>query len=156
MPKRNFVNVRIPVEQPDCCAECPLIGKIPQGYPGRPRGSYETLICLGTMDALSQRQSKIRASEGDGKHPLHRYCDRLWNAWLGLPRQELPVSVQNYNLFRVPYQASLQPMIKFHTRGRRPKGYEAVDDFLEDDNDGNEENEGRSDETEENGESGNP
>lgn len=95
-----------------------MIGKIPQDFAGRPKGSYETLICLGTMDAMSLRQSKIRASSRDSKHPLHRYCDRLWSAWVNLPRQELPISIQNFNMFRVPYQAAMQPMIRFHTVGR--------------------------------------
>jgi hypothetical protein len=133
MPKRNFVKVRIPLEQPDCCADCPLLGKIPKSYDKRPRGSYETLVCLGTMQALSQRQSKIRASHRDAKHPLHRYCDHYWPSWVELPDQLFPVSNQNYNLFRVPYQASMQPTIVFHTRGRKPAWMTAKEENDKDD-----------------------
>jgi len=135
MPKRNFVNIRLPLEQPDCCQECPLLGKIPQDFAGRPKGSYETLICLGTMDAMSLRQSKVRASNRDVKHPLHRYCDRMWPAWVNLARQELPISIQNYNMFRIPFVAAMQPMIKFHTAGRPSRSENAVLESKKEDND---------------------
>ena len=110
---------KLPVLKPDCCAECPLIGKIPQDR--REYGSYETLICLGTMDAMTQRQSNIRASKRDSKHPLHRYCDTRWDAWQQLSGREFPIAIEIYNVFRMPYEMLLQPMIRFHKRGR-PRG----------------------------------
>lgn len=120
MPKRNFVKIKLPIAQPDCCALCPLIGKIPPER--REYGSYETLICLGTMDAMTQRQSNIRASKRDSRHPLHRYCDTRWNAWQQLSAREFPVSIDIYNTFRMPYELGMQPVIRFHRRGRPKKG----------------------------------
>ena len=119
MPKRNFVMTKLPVMKPDCCAECPLIGKIPQER--REYGSYETLICLGTMDAMTQRQSNIRASKRDSKHPLHRYCDTRWEAWQELSGREFPIAMEVYNTFRMPFELQMQPMIRFHKRGRPRK-----------------------------------
>lgn len=124
MPKRNFVKIKLPIAQPDCCALCPLIGKIPPER--REYGSYETLICLGTMDAMTQRQSNIRASKRDSRHPLHRYCDTRWNAWQQLSAREFPVSIDIYNTFRMPYEMGLQPVIRFHRRGRPKKGQESA------------------------------
>ena len=120
MPKRNFINQKLPLQQPDCCAECPLLGIIPQE--ARKYGSYETLVCLGTMDAMTQRQSKIRASRRDSKHPLHRYCDTRWQAWTLLEGHEFPISIDSYNRYRLPYEMSFQPLIRFHKRGRPKKG----------------------------------
>jgi hypothetical protein len=120
MPKRNFINQKLPLQQPDCCAECPLLGIIPQE--ARKYGSYETLVCLGTMDAMTQRQSKIRASRRDSKHPLHRYCDTRWQAWTLLEGHEFPISIESYNRYRLPYEMSFQPLIRFHKRGRPRKG----------------------------------
>lgn len=120
MPKRNFINQKLPLQQPDCCAECPLLGIIPQE--ARKYGSYETLVCLGTMDAMTQRQSKIRASRRDSKHPLHRYCDTRWQAWTLLEGHEFPISIESYNRYRLPYEMSFQPLIRFHKRGRPKKG----------------------------------
>ena len=119
MPKRNFINQKLPLQQPDCCAECPLLGIIPQE--ARKYGSYETLVCLGTMDAMTQRQSKIRASRRDSKHPLHRYCDTRWQAWTLLEGHEFPISIESYNRYRLPYEMSFQPLIRFHKRGRPKK-----------------------------------
>ena len=120
MPKKNFVMTKLPFVKPDCCAECPLIGKIPQER--REYGSYETLICLGTMDAMTQRQSNIRASKRDSKHPLHRYCDTRWEAWQELSGREFPIAMEVYNTFRMPFELQMQPMIRFHKRGRPKKG----------------------------------
>ena len=119
MPKRNFIIQKLPLQQPDCCAECPLLGIIPQE--ARKYGSYETLVCLGTMDAMTQRQSKIRASRRDSKHPLHRYCDTRWQAWTLLEGHEFPISIESYNRYRLPYEMSFQPLIRFHKRGRPKK-----------------------------------
>ena len=119
MPKRNFINQKLPLPKPDCCAECPLLGSIPQE--ARKYGSYETLVCLGTMDAMTQRQSKIRASRRDSKHPLHRYCDTRWQAWTLLEGHEFPISIESYNRYRLPYEMSFQPLIRFHKRGRPKK-----------------------------------
>ncbi len=122
---------KLPFVKPDCCAECPLIGKIPQEL--REYGSYETLICLGTMDAMTQRQSNIRASKRDSKHPLHRYCDTRWEAWQQLRGREFPIAMDVYNTFRMPFEMQMQPAIRFHKRGRPKKPRRAPGPDLGDD-----------------------
>lgn len=113
MPKRNIVQIQLPAQQPDCCAECPLLGLVPK-YVSRPKNSKETHVCLGTMEALTQRGSKVRASQRDTNHPLRRPCDCRWNAWMSLPQRKLGVNIQSYNDCRIPYECTLQLTIKFH------------------------------------------
>lgn len=113
MPKRNIIQIELPPEQPDCCAECPLLGLIPK-YVARKKNSKETHVCLGTMEALTQRGSKVRASNRDPNHPLHRPCDLKWHAWMTLPHRRLGVNIQFYNDCRIPYECTLQLKIKFH------------------------------------------
>lgn len=113
MPKLLFTQVKLPANQPDCCVECPLLGLIPDYY-DRPKNSKETMVCLGTNEALSGRGSKVRASNRDKFHPLRRPCDRQWKAWQRLPNRCLPVAIQAYNECRIPYQRKQQFKIKFH------------------------------------------
>ena len=113
MPKRNIVLIQLPPEQPDCCAECPLLGLVPK-YVARPKNSKETHVCCGTMDALTQRGSKVRASKRDSKHPLGRPCDNRWHSWMQLPQRKLGITTQTYNDCRIPYENTLQLQIKFH------------------------------------------
>ena len=113
MPKRNIVQIQLPAEQPDCCAECPLIGLVPK-YVARPKNSKETHVCIGTMEAITQRGSKVRASERDASHPLRRPCDNRWQAWMSLPHRQLVVYIQTYNDCLIPYECTLQLQIKFH------------------------------------------
>ena len=113
MPKRNIVMVQLPAEQPDCCAECPLLGLVPK-YVARPKHSKETHVCMGTMEALTQRGSKVRASSRDSHHPLRRPCDSRWHSWMQLQGRKLCVSTQTFNDCRVPYVFTLQLQIRFH------------------------------------------
>lgn len=113
MPKRNIVQIQLPPEQPDCCAECPLLGLVPK-YVSRPKNSKETLVCCGTMEAITQRGSKVRASNRDTNHPLHRPCDNRWHSWMQLAGRKLGISTQTYNDCRIPYECTLQLQIKFH------------------------------------------
>lgn len=113
MPKKNFVQIKLPLNQPDSCAECPLIGIVPE-YSERPKGSYETRVCLGTMEAMTIRFSKVKASNRDSHHPLRRYCDKLWKAWICLPRQSISIPIEQYNECRRPYEEQFQLKIKFH------------------------------------------
>ena len=113
MPKRNFVQIQLPPEQPDCCAECPLLGLVP-GYVQRPKNSKETHVCCATREALTQRGSKVRASQRDVNHPLHRPCDNYWHAWMLLPGRKYGITTQIYNDCRRPYENTLQLQIKFH------------------------------------------
>ena len=113
MPKRNITMVQLPPEQPDCCAECPLLGLIPKTIV-RPLNSKETLVCIGTMEALTKRGSRVRVSKRDSNHPWKRPCDLRWDAWMQLPGRKLGVSVQSFNECRTPYESTLQLRIKFH------------------------------------------
>ena len=115
MPKRNIILIPLPAEQPDCCAECPLLGLVPK-YVARPKNSKETHVCTGTMEAITQRGSKIRASQRDVNHPLHRPCDNRWHSWMQLPNRKLGINTQVYNDCRIPYECTLQLRIKFHNR----------------------------------------
>lgn len=71
-------------------------------------------MCLGTMEAVTQRGSKVRASQRDSHHPLRRPCDMRWEMWMTLPQRKLGVNVQHYRECRIPYEATLQLQIKFH------------------------------------------
>lgn len=112
MPAHNITIINLPAEQPDCCATCPLLGLVPQGM--RPHGSKETHVCLGTMEALSGRGTRVRASEKDIRHPWHRPCDDRWLTWMQLPNRRLGINTQSYLQCRVPYEQGLQMQIKFH------------------------------------------
>ena len=112
MPKKNIIQIQLPPVKPDCCTECPLLGIVPK-YVKRPKGSRKTRVCLGTMKAVTEQGSRIRASKRDSHHPLHRPCDNRWNAWMQLPNQRLGVNIQSYNDCRIPYEASLQLRIDF-------------------------------------------
>ena len=105
--------IQLPTEKPDCCAECPLLGLVPK-YVARPKNSKETHVCCGTMDALTQRGSKVRASGRDANHPLRRPCDNRWAAWMTLPGRKLGISNVSYIQCRIPYEQGQQLQIKFH------------------------------------------
>ena len=113
MPKRNIVQVQLPPEQPDCCAECPLLGLVPR-YVQRPKNSKETHVFMWTMEAITQRGSRVRASKRDSAHPLRRPCDNRWEAWMQLPGRKLGISARTHNDCRIPYECTLQLQIKFH------------------------------------------
>lgn len=112
MPKYNLTKIQLPAEKPDCCALCPLVGIIPKHL--RKHGSYETLVCIGTMEALTKRKSEVRASEKDSHHPLHRPCDNKWDAWMQLPERKISIGNTAYLQCRIPYEQTQQLTIKFH------------------------------------------
>lgn len=122
MPK-NKEFIKIPINQPDCCADCPLLGAIPENE-RRPR-SQEVLVCLATWEAMSARFSRSRASTKDAKHPLHRPCDQKWERWQMAPfNGSYPVPYEAMNRYREKYKNEyMQFRIIFHDkRGRKPKG----------------------------------
>ena len=43
-------------------------------------------------------------------------------AWTLLEGHEFPISIESYNRYRLPYEMSFQPLIRFHKRGRPKKG----------------------------------
>lgn len=121
MPKKLFVNVRLPLGQPDCCEECPLVALIPKEQ--RRRGSKETLVCLGTHEAMTLIGSKIRRSERRGtSHPWKRPCDEKWEMWQSNLRGVFPVRKVDYAMYRQPFEQRSQMIIKFHTRQGRVEG----------------------------------
>lgn len=109
----NIQKVPLPPQKPDRCIDCPLLGLVPK-YVDRPKNSKETHVCIGTMEALTQRGTKIRASERDKNHPLRRPCDLRWDMWMTLPRRILFVNSDFYRECRIPYESTLQMQIKFH------------------------------------------
>ena len=112
MPKRNIVQIKLPLEKPDCCATCPLVGLVPKHL--RQHRSKETHVCLGTMEALTGRGIQVRASGRDSNHPLRRPCDNRWEAWMTLPGLKLGISNVSYIQCRIPYEQGQQLQIKFH------------------------------------------
>ena len=109
--------IKLPEKQPDCCAICPLLGLIPKDR--IPAKSYEKLVCLGTNEAMTQRASRIRASQRNSKHPLHRYCDNKWQIWMQLKNRCVGINATMYLQCRIPYEQSQQMtfnFIKFHRR----------------------------------------
>ena len=121
MPAKPFIHVQLPPIQPDCCAECPLLGEIPKSE--RKFGSQETLVCLGTREAMNARISRSRSSKHDVKHPLKRYCDEDWERWQEEPYYgKLPVRKIDISRYRDPWVRSQQLPIIFHEkRGPKPK-----------------------------------
>ena len=116
MPKRNVIKVKIPALQPDCCMHCPLLGIVPKHQ--RPKGSLETYVCIPTRNAMTSRLVRSKVSEADPKHPRHRFCEKMWDAWALLPNREFMMPVRAYIEERLPLESSLQLPIIFH-KGRR-------------------------------------
>ena len=136
MPRKNYVLIQLPPKQPDRCWECPLLGIVPVA--SRPKGSKETLVCCGTYDAMNTRIAKVRASERDSHHPLHRYCDYTWDSWMNYPDHKFPLNSQAYTELRMPFLQSLPLPIKFHGRNmeNNPR-YAEEDDEDEEEEPGN-------------------
>ena len=116
MPKRNVIKVRIPEKRPDCCIQCPLLGIVPKHQ--RPKGSMETYVCIATRNAMTARLVRSKVSEADSKHPRHRFCERMWDAWTKLPNREFMMPVRAYIEERLPLEASWQLPIIFHSERR--------------------------------------
>lgn len=112
MPKRVFRKIRIPLEQPDCCASCPLLGVIPKEE--RPFGTKETHVCIARQEAISARGILVKKSERDSHHPLKRPCDEFWELWTRLPGSMYPMKDEFYMRYRLPYESNQQMVIKFH------------------------------------------
>lgn len=110
---KGMTLVQLPAMQPDCCFDCPLCGLVPKDY-GRPKNSKETHVCCGTMEALTGRGIKVKASAKDKNHPLRRPCDGFWDAWLQAPERKLGLPDEIYMRCIRPFRNSLQFRIKFH------------------------------------------
>ena len=112
MPKRVFRRIKLPMEQPDCSAVCPLLGLIPKSE--RPKGSKETHVCIAKQEAISGRGIRVKKSERDSHHPLRRPCDEEYELWTRLPGGCYPMKDEFYLRYRLPFQADMQMIIKFH------------------------------------------
>ena len=42
--RKNYISVKLAIEQPNRCIDCPLLGLIPKQQ--RPKGSKESHVCL--------------------------------------------------------------------------------------------------------------
>lgn len=112
MPIKPFIKRKMKMEQPDCCAECPLLGLIPKDE--RPYGSKESHVCIPCQEAMSARGILVRKSKRDSHHPLKRPCDDLWSAWYEAHRSMYPMKREFYIRYRHPFEQSQQMVIKFH------------------------------------------
>lgn len=106
--KKNHVLLK--EQQPDCCAECPLLGLIPESQ----RKGKWTHVCCATGDAITRVGTRVRASSKDSKHPWHRPCDGLWEDWWGMNAQHVfKIPINRYIAWRQPYSFSLGLVINF-------------------------------------------
>ena len=113
MPKYLFKKIKMPKEQPDCCAECPLLGLIPKNE--MPKGCRETRVCLMTGDAMTAPFSRSRKSTKDTHHPLKRPCDHNWELYQKTPFNGwYNLRVVDWHLYRVPLEETRVLKIKFH------------------------------------------
>lgn len=108
MPKKYYIPIQLPPEQPDRCELCPLIGKIPTEE--RQKGVRQGYCCLGIFgpDGHPVLKSKgIKSSAAAWKamgRKLHRPCDHLWPVWMTLPRRRFGISTDAYLTRRRPYE----------------------------------------------------
>lgn len=114
MPRKIFRQIQLPMEKPDRCADCPLLGLIPENMKSADKADrYKSLICLGTSAALTKKFSEVRASKKDANHPHHRPCDGRWDAWCQLPGRKFAVTIEDSNTFLEPYYRTRQRVINF-------------------------------------------
>lgn len=109
MPKKVFVPIRIPQEQPDRCELCPLIGKIPDEE--REAGVREGYFCLGRFPYPRLKSKGIKLSKAEyrrKKRVLHRPCDKLWDVWVTLPKRNFAMCTEAYKKYRMEFEREQQ------------------------------------------------
>jgi hypothetical protein len=112
MPKLTHIDIQLAPEQYDRCADCPLVGLIPEDE--RKEGKRKKYVCLGVpLKALTSKGIWVRASRRDAKHPLHRPCDTRWSSWMSLKARTFHLSTQLYKKYRLPYEQTVQLKIDF-------------------------------------------
>lgn len=117
MPAKTIIPVTLAPEQYDRCADCPLLGLIPENE--RKEGKRKKYVCLGviggymSLKALSSKGIWVRASSRDPKHPLHRPCDSRWPSWMKLRNRVFGMSRLLFEKYRMPFEQSVQPRIDF-------------------------------------------
>ena len=109
--KKNYV--KLTAEQPETCDTCPLLGLIPVGQ----RDGKWTHVCCATGDALTGRGIHVNAKtrrERDPKHPWHRPCDGVWDAWYAAsPHHTFMIPLDRFITWRQTYSYSLGLKINF-------------------------------------------
>lgn len=113
MPRQAIVPMKLPLEQPDCCAVCPLCGLIPKEQRGE--GVRQAYVCLGVPgEALTSKGIHSSAASYRAKNRrLHRPCDTRWHAWTQLPGRVFGISYALYLNYRLPYEQGSQLQIRF-------------------------------------------
>lgn len=113
MPRKPIIPIKLPMEQPDCCMKCPLIGLIPKNQ--REPGIRQSYVCLGVLgEPLSSKGVWSSAEEArQKKRKLHRVCDSRWEAWMQLPGRLFGMGYAHYLQYRMPFEQSNQLVIKF-------------------------------------------
>ena len=113
MPRQATIPMKLPLEQPDTCAVCPLVGLIPKGQ--REGGVRQAYVCLGVPgEALTSKGIHSSAAAYKTKNrKLHRPCDTRWHAWTQLPGRIFGISYAHYLQYRLPYEQGCQLQIRF-------------------------------------------
>lgn len=113
MPRKAIIPMKLPLEQPDCCAQCPLVGLIPKEQ--RCGGVRQAFVCLGVPgEALTSKGIHTSAAAYRAKNrKWHRPCDSRWDAWTHLPGREFGISYAHYLQYRLPYEQGTQLQIRF-------------------------------------------
>jgi hypothetical protein len=113
MSKQAIIPQEIPMEQPDTCARCPLLGLIPKEQRGK--NVRQAYVCLGVLGVALTSKGIHSSAESYRKknRKLHRPCDTRWHAWTQLPGRLFGISYANYLQYRLPYEQGQQLQIKF-------------------------------------------
>ena len=113
MPKQAIVPIKLPAEQRDTCAQCPLCGLIPKEQ--RLEGARQGYVCLGVVgEALTSKGIHSSAAAYQQKNrKLHRPCDTRWPAWMQLPGRQFGISYAHYLQYRLPFEQRHQLVINF-------------------------------------------
>lgn len=111
MPKRNFIPTQLSPVQYNRCIDCPLCGLIPENE--RKEGKRKKYLCIGRMKPLTSKGVWLKASNRDAKHPLHRPCDDVWQAWMTFKHREFAMGYQVYIKYRLPLEQTVQLRIDF-------------------------------------------
>lgn len=109
MPRKVYVPIKLPLEQPDRCELCPLIGKIPDEE--REEGVREGYFCLGRYPFPRLKSKGIKLSKAEyrrKKRVLHRPCDKLWDVWTSLPKRCFCMPNKVYLRYRMEFEREQQ------------------------------------------------
>lgn len=120
MPIKTTIPIKLPMDVPDRCMECPLLGSLPQHQ--RQHKSQKTFVCIPTLKALSYRFISSRRSEHDAKHPMHKPCENVFNLWALSGRGHYAMAKTDYMVYRLPFEQKGQRVIDFNWNKRNRYG----------------------------------